>query len=391
MGPQYTKCVPENDFSDLNYYYLTLLAGVSIVALFAPGAGVIAGLAILEGLRYVLNWLLYGKLICLVRNKPDCECPSLSSHGQTVCAIGEIVDTEAVGEDKNLIEDLDDDYSINLALMPVSMAPYVALGHEKSKPEYMAIATAADQVQGDLHARQISKHGKASEFGYLRDLIWITVEGNYVAYNEVVGRDPSQPIDKYTDWLVDNAWKSPKRFKMPVLHCEFEGSRTRDVLDVIEGFPFGTKFCKANFIFNILCRIVAAILSPVLAAAVLAAWFGNDDGEEGKDQAGGGELKLKDRVIVRGTFTYDAGHEGWNEVHAVRIVQKVFDAPNEPNAFRDYLDRWCKRLGEAAPNDRIDERGDPLTTEEPRRPRDDWRMHPLVDGCEPSDQEPIIR
>jgi len=48
----------------------------------------------------------------------------------------------------------------------------------------------------------------------------------------------------------------------------------------------------------------------------------------------GGAIRTKDRVIVRGAWVYDAGHQGWNEIHGVRIVLRVDAMPSDPTEFK---------------------------------------------------------
>jgi hypothetical protein len=94
-------------------------------------------------MRYILDFMLNGKLICLHRSAGECQC---SSDNTTVCAIGEIADTEAVGEDKNPVEDIDNDYAINLILAPYNMKEFAL----HTPAENLALAAAATEPPGDL-------------------------------------------------------------------------------------------------------------------------------------------------------------------------------------------------------------------------------------------------
>lgn len=426
MGPQYTQCVEAKDFTELNYAYIALLVAVTAVgiqfALLTAGVGGwVAGAAFLEGLRYLLNWLVNGKLICLHRqSNPDCLCGGPA--GTMVCAIGEIVDTEDVGQDKNPVEDLDDDYAINLALFPFNMAEFATkdfVGAGKrlrgTKITYtdkfraylqslMAIATEPTRPQGDLLTRSQGKHGEVAEFGYLRTMVMLN-NGNYLPWTEVVGRDSGTPTEgpneneRWTEYLVKNAPLRPKKFSAPVLHCEFEGSRPHDMLAALEGFPFGSSFCKKNWLTKFICKVVAAVLAPVVLAAVLLAWARNTEGSTDPALVDGGTIGPKDRVIVRGSWVYDTGHQGWNEIHAVRIVQRVERVPSDPAEFKDFLHRWCDRLAETPTSDGFTQGpggvfkpqevpAAELTLVAQGQPENQWEFHPLVDGCQPGDQPP---
>lgn len=422
MGPQYTTCVEPSQFKDLNKGYLALLVGVlavgGLLAVFTGGLSLIASAAaFFEALRYVLDWLLNGKLVCLHRDgvKYGCECSNWG--GTTVCAIGEVFDTEQVGEDKNEIEDLDDDYSINLALYPFDMKTFASAGFISSdewvweddfvpyKQQVMALGT-ANPAQGDLLTRVpgMPKEKEVAKFGYLRTGVYFDTSEDYIPWTDVVGRDygsiAGDAVDltseipevveaaKWEIFKLLHADQKPRKFSVPVLHCEFEGSRTADVLDSIEGFPFGKKFCKKNWFTGLICKLVAALAAPFLLAKMVEAWTGNTEGSTGPALVGGGEISPKETVIVRGSWVFDAGHEGWNEVHAVRIVQKLPGVPSDPDGFKDYLARWCALLSEVPagrdqPGVMMPPAPGPSTqvADAQERPENQWICHPAVDGC----------
>ena len=136
LGPQYTSCVEAKDFTGLSEAVIVALAalilGGGIASLFTFGIGALVAVAsLVQLLRYVLNFMLNGKLICLHRNVADCNC---GGTGNTVCAIGEVADTEAVGEDKNPFEDIDNDYAMNLILAPFNMREVGLKGQANSAP-----------------------------------------------------------------------------------------------------------------------------------------------------------------------------------------------------------------------------------------------------------------
>src|SRR5215510_16614470 len=122
-GPQYTSCVEPANFSRPSSAIVALLGVLTvaggIAALFSAGIGAIISIAsLVQLLRYVLDFMLNGKLICLHRTSADCDC---GDAGNTVCAIGDVADTEDVGEDKNPLEDVDNDYAMNVILAPLNM------------------------------------------------------------------------------------------------------------------------------------------------------------------------------------------------------------------------------------------------------------------------------
>jgi hypothetical protein len=113
----------------------------------------------------------------------------------------------------------------------------------------------------------------------------------------------------------------------------------------------------------------------------------------------GGEIRWGDPIAVRGRWVYDSAHSGYNEIHAVRTVQKTFLAPPDPVGFIAFHDAWCSELSKVPPS--------PPPTRDPQAPppstpgdipmtpdqratsdaqnRDEnrWVYHPAIDGCVP--------
>jgi hypothetical protein len=431
MGPQYTSCVEPADFELPNSAIVGTLAGLIVVggiaALFSAGIGaLIAIAALVQLLRYVLDFMLNGKLICLHRNPSNpCVC---SPDGGTVCAIGEVADTESVGEDKNPIADVDNDYSMNVILSPFNMSRFAAnnggISLEKI-PDAICdanykIATDPTQPQGDLLKRDLPAPIAAQEEtllndeplvgkGYFRTMIGLNT-GEYHAWTEIIGRDygwfgivgPDQE-KLWVDYVLDpkRAGLRPQKFPVPVLHCEFEGTRIRDMLAAIEAFSFGGKWCKSNFFTRALCTILQTIFAPLALIAVGIAWAAARDGTASDALEGGGTINSKDKVIVRGRWAYDGGHTGWPEIHATRIVQKVENIPNDLKAFEAFREHWCELLSEVPhviPADVHPADQPPLTPpqqtvyDNQQKPENQWTFHPEVDGCEPTgDGDPDLR
>ncbi len=412
-GPQYTTCVEAADFSTPSTAILATLGALTVVggiaALFSAGIGALIAIAsLVQLLRYVLDFMLNGKLICLHRTSADCNC---GDAGNTICAIGEVADTEDVGEDKNPIADVDNDYGMNVILAPFNMRGFAsnnvglstAAFPDAVKDKNYIIAAATTQPQGDLLHRElpppVAAEGDLKGTGYFRTMIGVD-SGEYHAWTEIIGRDygwfgivgPDQK-KQWSDYVLDpkNAVQHPKRFPVPVLHCEFEGTRIRDMLDAIEAFSFGGKWCKSNWFTRALCTVLQTIFAPLALIAVGIAWAAAKGGADTDAVVGGGHVASKDWVVVRGRWAYDGGHSGWSEVHATRIVQKVnsYDVPTDVLGFRAYQKRWCERLSEVP---HVDVPGvHPLTPEQQAvadnqgAPEHQWVLHPEIDGCEPDD------
>jgi hypothetical protein len=409
MGPQYTKCVAAKDFTPKPEAAVFILLGLSVTSFLAaamnPAFLWVGGALVLQALRIVADWMLNGKLICLERNHPDCAC-----HGSQslVCAIGEVADIEEVGEDKNLYEDIDNDYAINLLLSPQGHGRFAANpessfdfinNYEKckiSQPAKTNLAAAEGGLQGDLLRRP---PGVPDYVGYFRTFIHHQVTNEYFAWTELFGHNPggsgpSDVKDNWTDHLAKHAWKQPKIYSLPVLHCEFEGTRIRDVLDAINAFSLGGSWCKKNFLFGFLCIVLQSILAPIALVAAIVAWADASGGSQGSALAdpAAGEVKPRDFVIVKGRWAYDGGHDGYNEVHAVRTLQKVFSVPQSEAGFKEFQKQWCDRLGEIPEVVIPGVRPIGMTPEQEevyddqQKPENGWVLHPEVDGCEPRDE-----
>lgn len=406
MGPQHTSCVEPAKFAQPDKVVIGIWAAIAAAGgiaavLVSPLLIFVSLAAATQALRYVLEWMLHRKLVCLHRDHSatDCIC---SGDTTTVCAIGRVIDTEAVGEDKNLVEDVDNDEAINLALYPFRMADFAAdpppgkAAHEAN----LEMASAPGKPQGDLirppsPALQ-GADGELPYVAYFRTVVFSQVYGTWKAWTEVVGRDYGYfgiiGPDQAQEWGTYQklySHEKPKLVSVPALHCEFEGARIRDMLDAINAFSFGGSWCKKNWFFGILCAVLQSILASLPLLAALAAWAAAADGKISDAVEGGGTVGPKDDVIVKGRWVYDGGHEGWNEIHATRIVQKVENVPADPASFDGFLKRWCARLADVPhadpPGTRPADAPGAATFDAQARPEHRWVLHPAIDGCAPAD------
>lgn len=420
MGPQYTSCVAPKDFQAK--WTIEVAAGILAAAglisflnaAVLPALLLVGSAFILQALRIVLEWMLNGKLICLYRNRPECDC---GDSGSQVCALGEVGDIEDVGEDKNPIEDVDNDYAINLILSPHDHFAFSKNSENSfdfinnytrktiTQPAKNNLALSQSGPQGDLVSPQpgIPEHdppppGMPKYAGYFRTFISHLSANERFAWNEVFGHnsggaDPSGIRSSWANYLVKNAWKQPVIYSVPVLHCEFEGTRIRDMLTAIEAFSLGGSWCKKNFFFRILCTILQSIFAPFALLAALAAWKAATDGSQASalDDPAAGEVKPRDFIIVKGRWAYDGGHDGYNEIHAVRIVQKVAWVPQTEAEFKDFQKRWCAKLSEVPHVEIPGVRPLPIDLtprqqevyDNQQKPENGWELHPEIDGCEP--------
>jgi hypothetical protein len=214
--------------------------------------------------------------------------------------------------------------------------------------------------------------------------------------------DPfSQPIvvDRFNQ-AVDAAYHFEEK-RAPVLHCEVEGSRIRDVFDVLDVASFNCGGGLLGFFCDLLNIVISIFLGLPLLIAAAVAWASADDGalSDAYDGASG-ELRWGDPIVVRGRWSYDSGHAGWNELHALRTVQKTLPLPQDRDA-------WCAELSKVPPSP-PPERGragapstppaapPPPTVGRPpmnarqqetwdaqQRDENRWVYHPVIDGCVP--------
>src|SRR5207245_582739 len=103
--------------------------------------------------------------------------------------------------------------------------------------------------------------------------------------------------------LLANAWLLPEKCSVPVLHCEFEGSRIRDVLDATNTFGPG-KWCKKNWFTKFVCKVIQILTSPVILVLIAKAWAAATDGDPADALEGGGTINSKDQVIAGGRWAY---------------------------------------------------------------------------------------
>ena len=439
-----------------------IAAIVAVVAGF-PAAGVILGFAAgAEILRKVAGWLLNGKLICMknakrrIFNDPDSDrvCALgtvldfekvgedksgfdtidndfalnffLSPLPQGDIAVKDAASLRLAMENSpqgDLIQDpaapvppagpgplkRKDDPTKDFGAMPVGFTGYqrgimVSSKFPKMIPanayrdphELVKVDPKFAQIRDDAHQDFVSEFTGT-----------VIVNGQPLSEdekNKILSKASADPLSEPR--VVGKFYKAVETAfgfvekKAPALHCEFEGSRIRDVYNVLD---FAHVECDTRGFSGFLCDVLNLIVSiflgiPKLIAAAIA-WAAADDGQLSDAYDGkGGVLNWGDPIVVRGRWTYDSGHDGYNELHAVRTVQKTCaTAPQDPAGFLAFHDEWCSELAKVPPC--------PPPTRDPKAPqgggavtmtpaqqktknaqeRDEnrWVYHPAIDGCVP--------
>lgn len=379
-GMHFTHCVSKDD------YYNPVSFGLD------------AGLATLG--KDACAYLLGRKLICL---------------GGVKCAIGTIIHIEPVGYQKPFPKDIDNDFCVNVLLFPHEVEEFGPSTGATDKLSNWNEVT-GDGVQGALvlpPSGMPDPNAPASE---------PTPYTATYLFGVPDGPKPYEPNEDETERALEEAKQDAsgiKRIEIPVLHCEFEGSRIFAVcsaiepfLDIATGGPGGGG-CRAAigwipFVGDLICTIVETLitiaLAPLIAAAAAAAWESSAIFDELANTGPiSRSVSLGEPVIVTGTWTWDGGHSGWNELHPTLTLQKIVLPESATAGFptadaKAFVDRWCGLVSQAPP--RTGEAQQPLTPaqqdtqDRQQQPENGWRFHPAIDGCapnQPPDDPPVIK
>ncbi len=200
---------------------------------------------------------------------------------------------------------------------------------------------------------------------------------------------------------------------VPALEVEFEGAGVWDVYQALQiaiGIaaagtvvgalkwlaPLVAALCAIPIFGWIVCAIAAAAFAIAAALAVASAIAagvglyegGSDNSAEANVKKNVGVLHPGASVVfVMGTWVYDSGHTGWNELHPVLFCQKIdhihrkdllAGTPwiNHPSLqaphLKHTLDKHCGLATKAIA---------PATVAAQALPENGWKLHPLVDGC----------
>jgi hypothetical protein len=375
----YTKCVSRADYENPDFSWETLFALLNTSSWWGgPVGGTLAGLSLLEK---ALNYMLYGKLICL---------------GGDRCAIGRVLTVQSFSFPQNI----DNDLMIDLLLYPSSLGDFMtiaaqaAIDHAADNDPQTGIElemweAAKKEVQGQLITQQppvpMPQPMTPTDDGLHEQWYDPTMSALSVAEAYAVGGFYAVP--------------PPGGVVVPAFHIEIEGSRVHDLLNTlqsIESLGLGSDFCDIPVIGWLTCAILKVILSPIILVALQIAWVNAEAGDENDPDAG--HLSPGDLIVAHGRFVYDAGHSGWNELHPLKTIQKLGDrdyypVESDPAAF---VKRWCDRVSEVPPPDRDGPGGTPqsmtpeqqATWDAQTKPQNRWTIHPLIDGCAFQETQP---
>jgi hypothetical protein len=345
---QYTQCVEAKDHdptdrrlqAGLVALYATLPAAVLPVLLTIAGAGGPCLLFLIPfygavGLFAYCYWWLYRRLICLPA-PPDHPGMGEGDH----VAIGMLIDI--LDPANNSFPDIDSDYSIGILLNLNPLGSQYDVVSERSPYGYL-----------------VKEQHATKDIG----LPWSGHLGIDFEYKD----HPELDI------------------KSEILHCEFEGAGVYDLFQATRVAVFLAAAALFVCLLPGLGWIIALIL-VILGALLVGLGLiiaTNDTGSPSDENPSIGELHTNDEnhqgadvLVIMGHWVYDSGHNdsggGWNEIHPIKFCTKTNDTTGDVILFRK---RWETAIVQASSL---------VTLENQQLPQNQWQVHPVIDGCQPS-------
>jgi hypothetical protein len=175
-----------------------------------------------------------------------------------------------------------------------------------------------------------------------------------------------------------------------IFEVEFEGSGVWDLYQalLVAAVPaaIGAVVCAIPVIGWIACLILSLI---ALAIAAIGALIAQTDSSPNITVSGSVIHPGQDVLFVMGRWVLDSAHTGWNELHPVISAQKLGTVMNanvvtgnpwigtefaDPVKLKRKLNSMCDLTNEAA---------SAITVSAQAQPQNQWKIHPLVDGCAP--------
>jgi hypothetical protein len=77
-------------------------------------------------------------------------------------------------------------------------------------------------------------------------------------------------------------------------------------------------------------------------------------------------------LLIKGHWVYDSFHTGAYELHPVTFCTRTSCPPGDVILLKG---RWEAAIGNAT---------SPATLASQQLPQNQWQVHPLIDGCQPS-------
>ena len=356
---QYTSCIKPANFSDTfaghEGLIVTLIVGVlyllSLVAaaIWNPAFIVLA----IGGISYLivyLEWWLHGRLICLSE--------------EDECIIGVALGKPSV---KAKEKGGDNDASFNVALAPSTVD----------------LTAAKDPNSDDEFSTRLPEP---------KEHYWENA-GDPTIGNKLQGKiiEPNPQVIAVGRGYVSD--EGHVRY-LKSIHCEFEGSGIKDLLDWAYATLALLLLIAALSAFpglGLFLTLLALLLSLLGVGAALGGGLNPGDPQDVLGNMG--TIVSTNIVVLKGNWVYDSLHDGWNEIHAIHACQVIGQMPDgktwpaeidTPHGFTDKLGLdtpekveraigvWCLAISQAEDAEEDGNRDDP---------QNNWVLHPLVDGC----------
>lgn len=175
-----------------------------------------------------------------------------------------------------------------------------------------------------------------------------------------------------------------------VLHAEFEGAGIYDLMQIAEGmlgFAIAALLACVFLPWPLAVFLAIAALLGLIIGAIAAGLVRPGDPEDvnpdigtlhTNDSAGeDGRGRGADIVYVFGTWVHDALHDGWNEIHPIKVCTKVNGTWDG-----DWLDVAPDVILRARHGFDVAQADETRTNQ--ALPEHQWEVHPVLDGCSSS-------
>jgi hypothetical protein len=332
---QYTTCVDAASFDKSSRWTQAAVIAAGVVAPLAVIGLMVNPLCLLllvpvgaaAGVIGYCYWFLYKRLICLPPQMSTLACSS------DQMAIGMVIDTLPPYGNSGF-DALDTDYSFGLLVAP-------------NHPDDSQSTVWTSMPYGFLVSEQPATLG-----------IGLPTPGNQATY-KVTGQPDVDGVE--------------------TLHCEFEGAGVHDLL---LASSISLALAIAAFFVCLFVPFPFAALAwllAFLAFVVLAIGFNvaaNDNASPSDENpALGGDLHPGDILVVAGSWVYDSGHSGFNEIHPIKFCSPIGNVSGEwPSNLASLENYWPTALCDATST---------TTIELQKQPQNQWQVHPILDGCDP--------
>jgi hypothetical protein len=356
---QYTSCIKPSAFSNAFAGNVNVVVSVGVVLLYLVSLGlavflnpvfIILAIGAVSYLIAYLEWWLHGRLICL--------------SDEDECLIGVAITRPSV---KARRKGGDNDASFNVALAP-SPVDWHMPKDPNSKDEFSTRLPAP------------------------KEHYWENAADPTVG-NKVQGKivEPNAQVQAVGRGYVSDAGHL---VYLKSIHCEFEGSGIKDLLDWAYAALALLLAIAALSAFPGLSLFLAALSLLLSLIGFFAGLAGGYNPGDPQDVLGNmGSIAATDIVVLKGNWVYDSLHNGWNEIHAIHACQVIGAMPDgktwpaeidTPDGFTDKLGLdtpenveravgvWCQALKQAEDAEEGGNRDDPQNY---------WVLHPVVDGC----------